>query len=135
MKNIFDLLALLATEQKNHITTVRNNFIEGEIINYVKTFWKKILGRGSFTIPTSVVPTAPPLYLYELQSSASMPPLNLIFFSISPPLHHSHRSHTDLKRHFQSKMKKKSKMLWHQLFWVNNLLQTREQSDQEEFVA
>jgi len=30
-------------------------------------------GRGSFTIPTptSVVPTAPPLYLYELQSSAS----------------------------------------------------------------
>ena len=38
MKNIFDLLALLATEQKNHITTVRNNFIEGEIINNVKTF-------------------------------------------------------------------------------------------------
>ena len=57
-------------------------FNEGEIINYVKTFWKKILGRGSFAIqtPTSVVPTAPPLYLYELQSSASMPPLNLIDF-------------------------------------------------------
>ena len=45
------------------------------------------------------------------------------------------RAHTDFKCHFQSKMKKKSKMLWHQLFWVNNLLQTREQSDQEEFVA
>ena len=44
-------------------------------------------------------------------------------------------THTDLKCHFQSKMKKKSKMLWHQFFWVNNLLQTRDQSDQEEFVA
>ena len=45
------------------------------------------------------------------------------------------QAHTDFKCHFQSKMKKKSKMLWHQLFWVNNLLQTREQSDQKEFVA
>ena len=48
---------------------------------------------------------------------------------------HVQKQHTDLKRHFQSKMKKKSKMPWLQLFWVNNLLQTREQLDQDEFVA
>ena len=33
--------------------------------------------------------------------------------------------HTDFKCNFQFKMESNSKMLWHQIFWLNYILQTR----------
>ena len=39
------------------------------------------------------------------------------------------------KTPFSVQNEEKSKMLWDHFFWVNNMLQPREQSDQKEFVA